>query len=318
VENGEIASIETLSHLTCKVTGLKTGTTNVVVSIKSNGIVFEYKTEIVVTTGITDLDIISDNYDEKTQSLRFDINSYPTQLKAKIYPENAVNPGLIWSSADTSIVSVDAYGVLYTYGRIGSTTIRLASKENPDVYVEYPVDVTVHVKGITSNINSKQILRTETAKSVDVDVSFFPPDATNKKLIWSVGDEGVAKIEGSGSSVTVVAVGDAASCPTGKGTTTVKVASEDGNFTVEFDVDVYVQVNDLVIRDAAGNVIGDEGLVFHTGVETTMPAGTIFSVEPLPAHYYRSNKDEVGFVSSHALLRRTDSRSDARKLELSV
>lgn len=318
VEDGKIASLSRVSPLTYKVLAQECGTTNVVAEVKSAGIVFEYKTEIVVTTGITALEIISDNYDEKTNTLRFDINSEPTQLTPKLIPENAVNLGLIWSSADTSLVSVNDKGVLHTYGRMGNTSIRLASKENPDVFVEYPVEISVHLKGISLNVSGKQTLRTETDKSLDVNVNFTPSDATNKKLIWTVADEKVARLEGSGSSVSIIAVGDAASCPNGRGSTTVKVVSEDGGFSREFVVDVIVQVNELVIRDAEGNVVGEEGLVFHTGVEEQLPPGKSFTVEPLPSHYYASSQDRVSFETSHTLLRRSDSGTDARKLVLSV
>lgn len=77
-----------------------------------------------------------------------------TQLSATVLPWNLTNKGVVFTSADTSVATVDQNG-LVTGVSLGTTTIRAASAANPEIYDECTVTVN------TLNVTVNGILRDE-------------------------------------------------------------------------------------------------------------------------------------------------------------
>lgn len=63
------------------------------------------------------------------------------QYKAYVYPENAINKNVIWSSSNTDVAIVDQNG-LTVCRNVGNTMIRATSKENENIYDEVSLRVT--------------------------------------------------------------------------------------------------------------------------------------------------------------------------------
>ena len=68
---------------------------------------------------------------------------YYTTLTATVLPNDAANKGVIWSSSDTSVMTV-TNGKLAAL-REGSCLIKVTSKENPNIFAEAQVTVTKEI-----------------------------------------------------------------------------------------------------------------------------------------------------------------------------
>ena len=74
-----------------------------------------------------------------------------TQLQATILPTNATYRGLVWSSDDTDVATVDNNGNVIATG-VGTTTITAASVKDNTKYATCTVNVTANTEGTSSLI----------------------------------------------------------------------------------------------------------------------------------------------------------------------
>lgn len=125
--------------------------------------------------------------------------------------EDATNKNVIWSSADESIVSVDADGVV-TGVEYGSTTITATSESSPEV--KATCEVTVVYVPVTSISISQTTATLEGGESVKL-VATVNEDASIKNIIWTSANSSVASVRADGT-VTGLA----------KGTTVITGTSE--------------------------------------------------------------------------------------------
>lgn len=127
-------------------------------------------------------------------------------LTANVFPENATDSSLKWSSSNPSVASVDSYGHVKAIS-IGSTVIEVSANDGSGVkaycYIEVvptPVEgVTIIAKGPTS---------LKTNQTLQLTVTVQPDNATNREVSWSSSDIGVAYVDGNGL-ITAIAVGTA-------------------------------------------------------------------------------------------------------------
>lgn len=138
--------------------------------------------------------------------------------------EDATNKNVTWSSADESIVSVDAEGVV-TGVEYGTTTITATSESNPEVTAT--CEVTVVYVPVTSISISQTTATLEGGETVKL-IATVNEDASNKKIIWTSADSNVASVRADG---TVVGLS--------KGTTIITGTSEaNPELTVTCEVEV--------------------------------------------------------------------------------
>lgn len=149
------------------------------------------------------------------------------QLNASVYPEDADDPGVEWSSDNTSVATVDATGKV-TGVAAGDATITVASVDGG--YTDQcKVTVVVPVTGV-SCAESSIILLDGATDTLTVTVS--PSDATNKAVEFSSSDPDVATVTQDGIVSGVKA-----------GTATISVVTVDGSFTATVEVKVYFSSN---------------------------------------------------------------------------
>ena len=109
--------------------------------------------------------------------------------------EEATYKNVTWSSADDSIVSVDAEGVV-TGVEYGTTTITATSESNPEVSAT--CEVTVVYTPVTSISISQTSATLEGGETVKL-VATVNSDASNKNIIWTSADSNIATVRADGT-----------------------------------------------------------------------------------------------------------------------
>ena len=135
-------------------------------------------------------------------------------LTATISPTTATNKDVTWSSSNTSVATVDADGVVTAIGagsaKITVTTVDGNKTASCTVTVKVPVTgVTLDKTAITLPVGGTYTLVSTVA----------PTDASNKNVSWSTSNILVASV--SDGKITAIA----------KGTATITVYTDDGEYT---------------------------------------------------------------------------------------
>lgn len=137
-----------------------------------------------------------------------------TQLKLSALPKDASDRKVVVTSTDETIVRV-VEGTTLQPKMAGECIVTVASRQNPEVVLNYRVLVTQPVKSLKITADSKKVaaggtlaLRTEVA----------PDNATIKDVTWTSGQPKVATVDANGV-VTGVS----------KGTATIKAMAADGS-----------------------------------------------------------------------------------------
>lgn len=114
-------------------------------------------------------------------------------LHATVGPDNALNKEVVWSSSDTDIAKVDAWGKVTTISP-GTCNI-IATSADSGVAARCVLTVTEPVTGITLNASYASILKG--AKFVIIP-TVSPIDADNKKVTYISSDTAVATVDENG------------------------------------------------------------------------------------------------------------------------
>ncbi len=113
-------------------------------------------------------------------------------LTAKVYPENATNREIAWSSADPSIVSVDTSGLLSAL-QIGETIVTASCGDisatcKVRVIAIAPTSIELNIKDMNLFIGQSETLQAVVR----------PANTTYLSVIWQSDDESVAIVSASG------------------------------------------------------------------------------------------------------------------------
>jgi uncharacterized protein YjdB len=143
---------------------------------------------------------------------------------------------LTWKSDDETIATVDANGKV-TGVAAGKTTVTATTANGKSASCE----VTVQAVAVTGVSLDKTAATVKIGSTVTLKATVTPADATNKKLTWTTSDASVASVNNG-----VVA-------GIKKGTATITVTTEDGEFKAECTVTVQegdpLPQTDLTIHD---------------------------------------------------------------------
>lgn len=127
------------------------------------------------------------------------------QLYATITPETAKDQDVIWSSTDTSVITVDQRGKV-TFKKPGKAAIVVTSKVNSSIMAICNVIVTKSITGITLDQTTKNMFVGETFR---LTYSVKPSDANNVAVTWTSTNSAVASVSADGV-VSAKAVGQTA------------------------------------------------------------------------------------------------------------
>ena len=127
------------------------------------------------------------------------------EFVATVLPENATNKEVIWSSSNSSVVSVDN-GVINALNE-GKATITVKSK---DGYKSSSAEITVvkkpSVVHVTSVSLNETTLNMETGDCYTLLATVLPSNASDKSVNWSSNNDSVATVDSKGK-ITAVSAG---------------------------------------------------------------------------------------------------------------
>ena len=168
---------------------------------------FNYPAINAIEVGVTPLTSVAVN-----PSTAFVGVGDTTRLAATVLPANATNQRVTWASSNSSVVSVDAGGLLRGVSP-GSAVITATTDEAGKTASSTVTAANIAVTGVTIPANGTVGVN----NSMTLAATIQPANATNKALTWSSSDAGVATINQNGV-VTGVS----------PGTTTITVTTQDG------------------------------------------------------------------------------------------
>ena len=141
--------------------------------------------------------------------------SFTTQLAATVAPDDADDLGLIWTSDNEEVATVDENG-LVTAVSAGEANITATAVDGSGVTATCKVTVTP--KLVTSVILDESELTIEKNFTEQLTATVAPDDADNLSLTWTSDNEEVATVDENGL---VTAVGE--------GTATITATANDGS-----------------------------------------------------------------------------------------
>lgn len=208
------------------------------------------------------------------------------QLTASVYPTNATNKNVNWSSSNTSVATVNSYG-LVSAKSAGTSTITCRAADGSGKYATckvYVESATVYVSSISLNKTSATLSEGET---LQLSASVNPSTATNKSLSWSTDDASVATVSGSGL-VTAKSAGSA--------TITCKAKDGSGKYAkCTVTVKEKVKPAAITLSQQSATLVEGETLQLKA---TVSPEGA----EDAPVTWISDNSD-VATVESNGLVR---------------
>ncbi|MBO5748469.1 MAG: Ig-like domain-containing protein, partial [Muribaculaceae bacterium] len=209
------------------------------------------------------------------------------QLTATILPELTTNKGVVWSSSDMWIASVDENGLVRAYS-VGEAVITATTIDGSNLSASCKVTVVSSLaQSITLDKTEVSLEVTETAALV---ATVLPETTSNKIVEWKSSNEAVAKVNNKGE-VTAIAVGEA----------TITATTVDGsNLSVSCKVTVVPTLAESIALDKTE--ISLEATETATLVATILPELTTDkSVEWSSSDKTVAVVDENGVVTAVAV-----------------
>jgi len=192
-----------------KVTAVNNGTATITAKAGNYSATCDV-TVVIPVTGVT-LDNLSLTLSKGASS----------KLVAKVYPEDATNKTVTWSSDNTGVATVTDGTIVAVGG--GVTEIRVRTQDG-GFTATCTVTVQVPVQSVSLNKTSVDMYQYDEVK---LTATVYPSDATNKALTWSSSKTSVATVDSNGK-VTGVSGGSA----------TITVKTTDGGYTAQCYVKV--------------------------------------------------------------------------------
>lgn len=149
-------------------------------------------------------------------------------LNATVSPATAANKSLRWTSSNANVATVDTNGKV-TAAANGTAVITVSTVDGG-----FTAQCTVNVSEDTPEVVAvenvsldKKTLTVDIGESEKMTATVKPDNAANKNVTWSSNDEDVASVDVNGR-VTAIS----------RGTATITVRTEDGNFAAQCKVTV--------------------------------------------------------------------------------
>lgn len=207
-----------------RVTAVNEGTAIITVTTEDGGFVAECKVT-VKKDAPEEIDVTSVMLNKNSLTLQKDGSE---TLSAVVQPENATDSSVRWSSSDTAVATVDENGKVTAVGKgtavISATTVDGGFIAQCNVTVEEDTPEVVAVENVSLD---KKTLTVDIGESEKLTATVKPDNAANKNVTWSSNDEDVASVDANGR-VTAIS----------RGTATITVRTEDGNFAAQCKVTV--------------------------------------------------------------------------------
>lgn len=203
-------------------------------------------------------------------------------LKATVYPSDATNTAVVWTSSNKNVAIVNANGRVtgLSAGKTTITVTTVSGGETATCEVTVTEEATVNPTGI--NLSHSALTLEKDAKG-QLTATVVPSNADDKTVIWDSSDLNVAEVDSNGR-VTAIDVG----------TATITATTADGKYSAKCTV----TVTKPVVR-VTGITISNTALTLERDQTATITAGT----QPANADnrniIWKSNNTEVATVDSN-------------------
>lgn len=160
----------------------------------------------IIETTTYDGEILIESLTVTPGSVHFE--DYGTQqLGVIIYPDNATNKDVTYTSSDETVAVVSDHGLITAVGP-GSAVITVTAADGSGVSKTVPVTVASPAVPVSSVILECDSMLLGKGQSSEIRASVEPSDATNKALTYSSSDASIASVDANGI-VTGIAAGTA-------------------------------------------------------------------------------------------------------------
>ncbi|MDF2668890.1 MAG: hypothetical protein K0R67_1196 [Paenibacillus sp.] len=146
-------------------------------------------------------------------------------LNATVAPANAGEKGVLWSSSDTNIATVDANGVVFAIAE-GDATITAATVDG-GYTAAAAIAVIIGDIGVTGVVLNPTETELRVGDHIPLTATIQPINASNKNVQWSSSNTAVVTIDAQGILTGV-----------SSGIAMITVTTEDGEFTASSLVEV--------------------------------------------------------------------------------
>ncbi len=207
------------------------------------------------------------------------VNGLTAPVTATVLPANAANKGLIWSSSDAQVATVDQSGVITAVG-VGTATITVTTSDGP-----YTATVAVTVTPIlvsSVSISGSATISIVNGLTATVTATVLPTNAANKGLTWSSSSTSVATVDQSGEITAV-----------GVGTANITVTTVDGSRTATVDVTVIA----ATIKVSSVSISGPSAINLVVGNIKELATLVLPNTATNPVLSWRSSNDQVATVN---------------------
>jgi len=237
-----------------------------VATVDENGMVTTHSAGQAIITATTEdggftaectVDVLVPATEIKLHVNKLDLTEGNTsKLVATVSPEDTTDTEIHWTTSNADVATVDEEGIVTAVSE-GTATITATIASNPELYAECVVSVVspepdpVPTTGIYLNYTDITLQKNETS---ELFATVEPEDASNKNVYWSSSDETVATVDENGI-VTAISGGIAI----------ITVTTEEGGFTAECLVSVYVPVEGITLNtDSVSLIEGDTATLIAT------------------------------------------------------
>lgn len=227
------------------ITALSAGTAEIIAKTLDGG--FEDKCIITVTVPVTRVSL------EKTE-VTIRLGDEPVKLNAAVYPEDATNRNIQWTSSNSQVVTVED-GVITA--KDGGTADITAATVDGGFKASCTITVIIPVTGIQTE---DEYVTVNPGGTIQLKAIILPEKASNKKVIWKSSDRSIATVDDYGWVKGIR-----------NGVVKITATTVDGNFNAEYIVAV-------AEKPVAGIRLNKE--------EITIEAGKF---EMITAHLFQGN-----------------------------
>lgn len=176
------------------------------------------------------------------------------RVRAKVAPGNATKKKVKYRSSNTKAATVSSSGMVYGKAK-GEATITAYSTDGSGKKSSCKVNVKIPSRSVKLDVPGSEI-RLEAGKTMTINASVQPSNASNRNIRYKSADSGVAKVSQLG---TVTGVNP--------GRTTIQVEAADGRSSAAVEVEVYkVELQ-------------NEKLIAHRGYSSEAPENTTVAFE---------------------------------------
>lgn len=133
----------------------------------------------------------------KDSTLTLNISDSFYHMEAEVYPPDATNKNVMWSSKNTEVASVDENGTLHPVGA-GMTEITATTDDGGFTSKCFVTVVNKVIEVDSISIQNKGSAKLGVGESMNMIVTISPQNAKNKAVTWTSSDENVATISNTG------------------------------------------------------------------------------------------------------------------------